>query len=94
MLVSVATLVSVGFALQLPLLRANQKNPRMTLKKAPHTLESLENYFNTQYLSAKQREAEGSVDSFGTTTVPLTNYMNAQYFGEITLGTPEQTFRG
>ncbi|KAK4218318.1 vacuolar protease A [Rhypophila decipiens] len=33
------------------------------------------------------------VDAQGNHPVPITNFMNAQYFSEITIGTPPQTFK-
>ena len=60
------------------------------LHKAAHTKESMNEYFNFLTL---QREAFEMGIMGGKTSVPLSNYLNAQYYGEISLGSPAQTFK-
>jgi saccharopepsin len=60
------------------------------LSKQPFTKESLDAYFESFEQVQQARLLESSA---ALPTVKLTNFMNAQYFGEIGLGTPAQKFK-
>ena len=71
---------------------------RVVLHKVPHTLESLDDYFTATFLynqqlqytrdQSKESSLVGKVGS-----LPLSNYLNAQYYGVVSLGTPGQDFK-
>ena len=59
------------------------------LHKAPHSVESMNEYFNHLILQKESVEMSGA----SVSGVPLSNYLNAQYYGEIELGSPGQIFK-
>jgi len=78
---------------------------KMTLKKVPetpsqkmHRYSQTGEYLTQKYFGNSRHMAEANQiflpDSMGGVEhgVPLSNYMNAQYFGEISFGEPQQVF--
>ncbi|KAJ3312553.1 Vacuolar protease A [Boothiomyces sp. JEL0838] len=89
-------------ALFLLALAVQSKPFSVKLHKAPHTQDSLDSFFsqvalisqsNQDYYYANHRQFAITGTSGAEHGVPLTDFMNAQYFGEISLGTPPQTFK-
>jgi saccharopepsin len=69
----------------------------MTMKKVPLT-EQLAKLDMTSHMKALGQKYLGAYqgqefDAEAAHNVPLTNFVNAQYFTEITLGSPAQTFK-
>jgi len=79
---------------------------KMSLKKVPLHQQLAENDITTQmkhlgqkYLGIRPDKMEKEMfktqdfDMTGGHVVPINNFLNAQYYSEITLGTPPQTFK-
>jgi saccharopepsin len=70
----------------IPLSKASRANPRHHLHRQ---LQFLANRYNAT-INNKSRQSIRKLHSFGA--IPLKDYQNAEYYGQIALGTPAQTF--
>ncbi|KAL2103671.1 hypothetical protein ACEWY4_000539 [Coilia grayii] len=68
---------------------------RVSLKKMPSIRETLQDMGVTPeevYAQLIQKTGDSPSPSNGTAPTPLTNYLDTQYFGEISIGSPAQMF--
>ncbi|KAI5622003.1 cathepsin E precursor, partial [Silurus asotus] len=83
------------WALLLSLLVTANALRRITLRKMPSIRETLKETGVTPKemlaILAPKLDSSPSLHN-GTATTPLTNYLDTQYFGEISIGTPAQVF--
>jgi phytepsin len=83
--------VRVCVLLALCLLAFADATQRIALHKKPRSLKSLDYKHQKALLQYKYHDLTGDKRANGA-SVPITNFANAQYYGEVSIGTPAQNF--